>query len=448
MLKYIFVKLFNFKKQINKLSSIDTLKESFWGILLRVIGALSTYLFTYVVAQFYGASGVGIFAVSQSLIMVAVTVGRFGMDSTILRFSSQYSLLEPEMFIPVYKKIFKVVCIFSISISLLLLAGNDIIVKWLDGSKEMKEGLFWVSLAILPLSLAMIYSNALRGMKKVKAFIVLDRILPLGIGLILVLLSLNFIDDKSGPVKAFVIGIFITCLISIFLFYRNRRRGKSQVDHSTAESTMKIMRIAFPMLISHIMLIIMHWFDVFLLGLFKTEAEVGIYNTAMKVANLNTIAIFAVNAISATKFAEYYGNNDMENFKKSVKDATRLTILFSLPVIAIIFLFPGFIMNIFGNEFIQGTNVLLILATGQLINSLTGSVIYVLQMSGKEKAAQNALITGAIISIALNLILIPIMGSQGAAIAFMVSILVWNIVAVFQIRRYYGFYTFGFVWGR
>ena len=45
-------------------------------------------------------------------------------------------------------------------------------------------------------------------------------------------------------------------------------------------------------------------------------------------------------------------------------------------------------------------------------------------------------------NIVLNYILIPIYAVNGAAIASMLSLVIWNVLMIYQVRRKFGFYTF------
>ncbi len=53
-------------------------------------------------------------------------------------------------------------------------------------------------------------------------------------------------------------------------------------------------------------------------------------------------------------------------------------------------------------------------------------------MTGKQKKLNNILISGLIVNVILNLVLIPVYGIEGAAIATLISMVFWNsmIVAV------------------
>ena len=114
----------------------------------------------------------------------------------------------------------------------------------------------------------------------------------------------------------------------------------------------------------------------------------------------------------------------------------------TLPLIILSFLFPKFLLGIFGKEFVMGTIAFLILSVGRLISSLSGPAGNILQMTNNQNIYAKILFVGALVNIVLNYILIPIYGINGAAIASMFSLVVWNVLMIYEVRRRFGFYTF------
>ena len=71
----------------------------------------------------------------------------------------------------------------------------------------------------------------------------------------------------------------------------------------------------------------------------------------------------------------------------------------------------------------------------------TGSVGFVLIMTGNERLARNNTAVAAGVSLALNVLLIPRYGALGAAIATAVSIASLNLPAAYLVKRELGILT-------
>jgi O-antigen/teichoic acid export membrane protein len=117
----------------------------------------------------------------------------------------------------------------------------------------------------------------------------------------------------------------------------------------------------------------------------------------------------------------------------------------SVPVATIIFVFPSFLLNLFGPEYPEALDSLRVLAIGQLINALCGPVLYILNMTGKEKDSQRIMLWVTLVNMVLNGILIPMLGILGAAIATSVSMSLWNIAAVIKVVQYYSIWPVSFL---
>jgi O-antigen/teichoic acid export membrane protein len=81
---------------------------------------------------------------------------------------------------------------------------------------------------------------------------------------------------------------------------------------------------------------------------------------------------------------------------------------------------------------------LLILAGGQLINALAGSVGLLMAMTGHQVESSIVLAVSAGLNVGLNYLLIPRYGLVGAALATGISTVVWNVTLAVRVRRLLG----------
>jgi len=168
---------------------------------------------------------------------------------------------------------------------------------------------------------------------------------------------------------------------------------------------------------------------------------VGVYNVAVKVALFTTLTLSAVNSIVAPKLSESFNNNRNSEFKDIIRYSTRLIFFSTIPILLLIFLFPEFILSLFGAEFVIAKLALIILTVSQAVNALSGSVGTILNMTGKQKVYGSILLISLILNIVLNYILIPSYGINGAAVASACSLIFWNLYSVYYIYKQYNVLT-------
>jgi O-antigen/teichoic acid export membrane protein len=170
-----------------------------------------------------------------------------------------------------------------------------------------------------------------------------------------------------------------------------------------------------------------------MIGYFKSPDEVGIYNAAMKTALLISTILLSFNTIFSPIISDLYNQDKMKKLGVLFKTVTKWRFSICFPLFLLIVLFSKEIMSIFGQEFIQGTSVLIILALGHLVTASVGPVGQVLSMSGRQNIMMVNNIVLSCLNIILNYMLIPAYGITGAAVASGISIAVFEIIMLLEV---------------
>jgi len=439
MIKKIKNKLFNDK------NLLELLQGSSISFVFKITGMGFGYLFTLVIARYYGAETMGLYSLSLTILSIFVTIGVFGFDNALVKFVADYNSKNKLYLVKeVYIKALNISLSLGLLLSLILFLNADFIAINIFNKMELISFFQIISFAILPFILLRINSTIFRGLKNIKLYSFFD---GLGISLFsflgLLLLSQFFTNiDNTIVVIIQTVSIYVLSIISYIYLQKNILVLSSK--YTDILKYKDILKVSFPMLLTSSMALIMGWTDTLMLGMFRSEEIVGIYSVVIKLASITSISLMAINSISAPKFAEFYSNGDIEGLKKVAQQSTKMIFYTSLPIIFILTIFSNYILEIFGSEFIIGESALLILMIGQLINAMTGSVGYILIMTGKEKLFQNIIISTSILNIILNYILVQIYGLNGVAISTAISLALLNIIPYFYVKYYYGFYTLSF----
>ncbi len=242
------------------------------------------------------------------------------------------------------------------------------------------------------------------------------------------------------PLVTFSIAMVSTFLISTF--YVTKKMKSFSINSQESLSKMELIKISSPMMVTAFSSLIMGQIDTIMLGMFSTTENVGIYGIALKWASVTSFILYAINTIAAPKFSELYWSGNLEDLKKVVRFSSKLMFGSSFPILVIFVLFPKFFMGIFGQEFMVGSYALVFLTIGQFVNASSGSVGIFLNMTGRQHIFRNIILTATFMNVALNYILIPKYGINGAAIATMVSMSFWNISGALYIKAKNNISTF------
>jgi O-antigen/teichoic acid export membrane protein len=432
------------KRFKNKLSTDVHFSELFRGssiaFFMHLVGLVLGYIFTILVARWYGAGTMGLYALSLTLLNIFVTISIFGFDSALVKFVADYNYNnKPSLTKEIYKKAITFVAPMSIIFSLLFYLFSDSLALNVFKNPLLVPYFHIAALIVFPSALLTINTAFLRGLKNIKLFAFLDKVAlffftPLFLAILYYFLNLGGIATIISRAIALALLVIISFLTL---------RQYSYVFKSTIQKVLRyrtILRVSLPMLLTSSLVLVMSWTDIIMLGIFTDEKEVGVYNVVIKLAMLAAITMMAINTIAAPKFSEFYSRGDIQGLKRVARNSTRMVFFTSLPAILILIMFPTFILEFFGQEFIVGRDALLILMISQFINISSGPVGSLLNMTGKQVALNIVMLTASIFNIVLNYFLIPIYGMEGAAIATLISLFFNKVISLILIRVYYGFF--------
>jgi O-antigen/teichoic acid export membrane protein len=176
---------------------------------------------------------------------------------------------------------------------------------------------------------------------------------------------------------------------------------------------------------------ILPWLPLFLLGIWGTTEEAGIFGAATRIVMLVSFFLVAVNTIMAPKVAELYAHGDIHLIRHVVRKFSFLITIASSPLFILLIVKGDFVMGLFGQAFTDGGDVLAILAFGHAVTAVTGLAGFILMMAGYERDVWTSSLFGVAALIALSLALIPAQGMTGAAIASATALAVANAVSAY-----------------
>ncbi len=399
---------------------------------LKVLGTGLTFGFTILLARTLGAEGAGVYYLALTVTSIATVVGRMGLDNALLRFvAAKSSVGEWGKVGGLYSKGVLLAGVASVVSSVVMFALAPFIASTLFSKPELTVPLYIMSLAVVPMVMVFLHAEMLKGLKLIRDSQVVRLVGVPGISL-LVFYLLGEAWGVKGAVFAYVAAAASMAIVGMWLW-----RRATPVLRKTVGSfdTNKLLRSSMPLFSMSIMQLVIGMSSTFILGIWGTRADVGIFSIALRTASLTGFILLAVNSIVAPKFAALYQQGDMEALGYTARTSARLMRYAALPLLLIFLFCPEIVLGFFGREFVEGALILTILAVGQFINVALGSVGYLLLMTGHEKVMRNISVLVAIICVVTNLIMVPYFGIVGAAVATFLSIVIMNLIACYMVFR-------------
>lgn len=197
-------------------------------------------------------------------------------------------------------------------------------------------------------------------------------------------------------------------------------------------------RVALPLLLVSATHVIMKRTDVLMLGSMVGPAAAGSYAVAARFSDLMIFGLTAANSYAAPMMSELHTLGRTEDLQRVARLTARVGAATTCAALVVLIVGSGFLLRLFGPGFEAARPALLILAGGQLINALAGSVGLLMAMTGHQVESSIVLVSAAALNVILNLLLVPRYGQVGAAVATAASTIAWNVTLAFRVRRLLG----------
>lgn len=405
------------------------------ALTIRVLGAGMAFLFNLIIARQLGAEQSGYFFLALALVMLLSAVARLGFDNTVLRFTSAdagngYTV----------KAILNFALKYVLPVSIVFAVITYTLAPWLAESVFNKPGLAaslqFIAPAIIGLSIVFLVAMSLQARHKLIASIPCQNIAHFMLcGAAVIVFS-----AVSASTAALYLSLSLVVTSSFFywLSIKNLNNNGEKPDPQ------KLWHSARPNWVIIIMSQAVQWGSPIIIGLFLVVEQVAFFSIAQRIALLTSFILMAVNLVVAPKFSAFHVKGDDVGIRKTALFSVRLLVLSALPIVLFMLFFPEFLMGLFGEEFKQGAVILQILVLGQAVNVVTGSVGYLLMMSGHERDMRLVtLISGLGVLISVP-IFTKLFGAIGAATATAFFISLQNLLAVYYVKKRLGFNTLKF----
>lgn len=177
--------------------------------------------------------------------------------------------------------------------------------------------------------------------------------------------------------------------------------------------------------------------DNIMLGFMTSNIDVGYYSVAIKVRGIILTVTTALCTVLLPRVSYYYEKGRLDDFKRIIQKSVYCILLLAIPFMLFFIIASKQTVDVLaGEQFENSVIPLCILMPTVLfagVSNLTG--IQMLVPMGLEKYTVISTIFGALTDLILNIILIPLFGTIGAAIGTMVAELVVLIVQVIYLRK-------------
>lgn len=407
---------------IKKISMNSILNNFSWLLLQKITQLLSSLVVGILLARYFGAANYGIYSVILAITTVASSLSTVGLNHLITK-ELKNNKNETQVVI-----------------------SNAIVLRFIGGLSSL---ILFSGVALLVLDkvyvgfvLFILFLQIFSGLKVVEYyFLSISYMKPYIITNVIVLIS-SIVTKVifvyfSVDIAYFLYLLGIDYLLAGILSYKiyRSRIERDKNDFYDKKVAIPLLKKGLPLLLSSVTAIIYLKLDVIMLSYFTTNEEVGSYAVA---ARLSEIWYMFPTLVASSLFPKLLELRN-ENYQKYERglDLSLYFLSFTAFVIAcFISVFAEFIVTLlFGMEYINSVDVL-------RIHIWSGIFIFMRAIASKWFIAEDYYYlsffthsAGAITNVILNMVLIPLYGAIGAAVATLISYAMASYLSLFLTKN-------------
>lgn len=405
-----------FIQKIKIIKNKKVTKNTIWIMIERISQMLISLIVGVISARYLGPSNYGILNYGASLVAFFTAICKLGLENVIIkeyveRRNENGKLLGTALIMRLISSGLSVLAIFII---VYILNSNDnlmILVTMLQSialifqAYELIDYWFQSNLNSKYVSIVKIIAYVCVSIYKIALLIF------------------------KMPVQWFAFSTSLDyIIITILMFYMYKKNNGQKLQFSVMEAKF-LLKNSYHFIFSGFLVTLYTQMDKIMIGSYYTSQEVGLYSAAVTISSMwGFIPEALINSMRPSIF-EAKKNSDALYIKRQ---KLLYAIIFWLGVFFAIgiTIFSNLIINIlYGQEYIAAKGTLIISAWYPTFSYLGTARAPWIVINNKNKYSKNYIFWGAIINLILNMILIPILGIEGAAIATLISQIVVALIA-------------------
>lgn len=398
-----------------------------WNYISLVIMAVSGLLINTVIAAFYGSDALGIFNETYAWYMILSQLSVWGIHMAVVKYvpqtedeKSKNSILWSGLVITVCIS----VLITSLSESIVLFLPN---LQWQKSMVIAFSGLIFFSLNKVLLS----YLNAIYKMVSYAVFSSIRYIL---LGSIVVVLSQNRIDPDMLTMTFPLTEIFVLILVLVYFF----ASVKPEI-HFDKKDAKELLRFGTSILPSYMVIELNTKVDVVCLGLLLTDiSQIGIYSFAILFTDGFYNLYIVLRKIINPHLSKANADGNLSEKIILINGSSRKYFYLCGGVGYVLLAAAYYIVCLIfmGNEYKLGLIYILIISFAIVINGK--SIVYgdLLGQVGLPLEESLLNIITVISNAILNVVLILLFGTIGAAIATAISYFLFALYMRIRVKKH------------
>lgn len=393
-----------------------------WTAFIKVGYIVGQMVVNVVLARELGVDGFGYYALVMAYVQILVVPAQLGFPSALVRQMSQF---EGNGAGQSASRHLNVAIIFVSSTSVLLA------VCWaLSGFLIEATDLLTVLLLILGLSIVDVGGGALRGLGSVVESQIAQQLIRPVTFLAMLVGIVWLYDQRLDQRTALLLHAFAALFAAVYSLISSKTKITKMPSEGVYNTRLAILSSSLPFMLLASIQVLNYQVALAVMGFKLETAQVGIYRTAVQIADGLSVVLFAFSIALGPRIARLHTLSKVAELKQLLLRTHFAAVAVMLPLAGGVALFAQPIITIiFGTDYSAGAGPLVILAIGKILYAGVGFSGLGMSMMGYPSRSAVALSLGLLMNLVLTLTLIPPFGMEGAAWATLLTSFGSNLLA-------------------
>lgn len=413
------------------------------NLMAAGIGSAANLLIIVIITRGWSPALAGAFFAVTSIFLLTLSLVELGVDQGFVRFQARNIALGRMVS---NRRILRVGYLSVSGVSVVaagvmaLLAGQ--IARLVADAETYKNATLMVQILIAALPVAAAYDLLLaqtRGRSYMRPTILIERICrPLLQVLLLIVVILAGHSDPALLAAAWVVPYSIGLLV---LVVWARRLPASQDDTAPVVApdehpVQEFWKFTAPRGVARFFQVGLQRADIAIVAALAGPAASAVYAAATRFLVVGQVATQALQQVSEPHLARLIALDQHHAVRYVYHQLTLWSIALTWPLYLLVAIFAEPLLTvIFGTHYAQGHLTLTVLSLTMLFATAMGPVDVLLLMAGRSGLSLINTGTALVIDVVGCIVLIPLIGIEGAALAWAVAIITRNVMGMIQVSR-------------
>ncbi len=402
------------------------------------LGAVLSIAFTWLVAHRVAPGTAGAFFTATSVFLVAVAVAELGSDVSLSRFVPTF-LARGQVREARFVIALSLVAAFGaggLAAGAVLLL-RDRIGEITGGGRAMAAALVLLALALPAATVMNTALAAARGLGTIRPTVLVDQLGRNAFQFLLVALVTLGGGSLRGLGAAWALPYLAGALVALGLLRRFVPKDRAaEPEERNRRLIADYVSFTWPRAISRVSQILLQRADIVLVAVLRSPTEAAVYTVATRFLVIGQIIVQAVQQVLAPHTSRLLGTGEAATAVSVFQLTTAWVMALTWPVYLLAVAAADPMLRLFGGDsYTAGATVVAVLAAATLVSSAFGPVDVVLLMLGRSGFSLLNSLLALSTNLAVDLLLIPRLGIEGAAIGWASAIVVRNLLGLWFVHR-------------